>query len=290
MIALSTGSLYVYGTARVFELAAKAGFDGIEVLCDHRPDTRDPAYLRRLSSEYGLPIVALHSPFTRALSAWPADQWGRLKRTVALAQALEVPIVVAHLPFRLAGVVVRWDGALSGRVLLPLPWSQRKPWYRACVEGRLADLEAASGVRIAVENMPQRRALGVSLPSYWFNRPEQMRRFEHVTLDTTHVGTWGWDLLAVYETLRDRIAHVHLSNYDGREHRAPVAGHLPLAALLQRLAKDGYSGAISVESNPQALGAEDAGACREMLVQTVAFCREHTNVPGRRRRLTNSDA
>ena len=83
MIALSTGSLYTYGTARVFELAAEAGFDGIEVLCDHRPDTRDPDYLRRLSTEHGLPIVALHNPFSHALSAWPGDQWGRLKRTVA---------------------------------------------------------------------------------------------------------------------------------------------------------------------------------------------------------------
>ena len=117
MIALSTGSLYVYGTARVFELAAQVGFDGIEVLCDHRPDTRDPAYLRRLSLEYGLPIVALHNPFMPSVPSWPNDQWGRLERTVALAQELEVPTVVAHLPFRLAVMMVSWNGAISGRFL-----------------------------------------------------------------------------------------------------------------------------------------------------------------------------
>ena len=276
-IALSTGSLYTYGTARVFELAAQVGFDGIEVLCDHRPGTRDPEYLRRLSDGSGLPIVALHNPFSHALSAWPGDQWGRLKRTVALAQALGVPTVVAHLPYRLAGIIVRWNGAFSGQFGLPLPWSQRKPWYHACVGGVLAELEATSGVRIAVENMPQRRALGISLPTYWFNRPQRMvERFAHVTLDTTHVGTWGWDLLEVYETLRDRIAHVHLSNYDGREHRTPMEGRLPLDALLRRLAEDGYQGAISVESGPGALGAEDAKACRATLERVVAFCREHT--------------
>jgi sugar phosphate isomerase/epimerase len=275
MIALSTGSLYVYGMARVFELAAQVGFDGIEVLCDHRPDTRDPAYLRRLSSEYGLPIVALHNPFSHSLSAWPNDQLGRLERTLALAQELGVPTVVAHLPYRLAGVVVRWNGALTGRFGFPLPWVQRKPWYRALAEGRLAELEAASGVRIAVENMPQRRVLGVSLPFYWFNRPERMTRFPRVTLDTTHVGTWGWDLLEVYEALRDRIAHVHLSNYDGREHRAPEDGRLPLGALLRRLSEDGYPGAISVESSPVALEAEDADACRTALERALAFCREH---------------
>jgi sugar phosphate isomerase/epimerase len=275
MIALSTGSLYVYGTARVFELAAQVGFDGIEVLCDHRPDTRDPAYLRRLSETHGLPIVALHNPFSHSLSAWPSDQLGRLERTLALAEELSVPTVVAHLPYCLAGILVQWNGALSGRFVLPLPWVQRKPWYRVLAEGRLAELEAESGVRIAVENMPQRRALGVSLPIHWFNRPERMTGFPHVTLDTTHVGTWGWDLLDVYETLRDRIAHVHLSNYDGREHRAPEDGRLPLAALLRRLAEDGYQGAISVESNPRALGAEGAKECRATLERTLAFCREH---------------
>jgi sugar phosphate isomerase/epimerase len=275
MIALSTGSLYVYGTARVFELAAQVGFDGIEVLCDHRPDTRDPAYLRRLSKEHHLPIVALHSPFTHSLTAWPEDQLGRLERTVALARELEVPTVVVHLPFRLARLAVHWSGVYSGRFFLTLPWSQRKPWYRVLAEGRLSEREAVSGVRIAVENMPQRRALGVSLPLYWFNRPELMTEFPHVTLDTTHVGTWGWDLLDVYETLRDRIAHVHLSNFDGREHRAPMDGRLPLDVLLKRLGEDGYQGAISLESHPLALGAEDAEACRTTLERTLAFCREY---------------
>ena len=53
MIALSTGSLYSYGTARVFELAARVGYDGVEVIVDHRWDTRQPAYLRRLVADHG---------------------------------------------------------------------------------------------------------------------------------------------------------------------------------------------------------------------------------------------
>ena len=275
MIALSTGSLYSYGMARAFELAAQIGYDGIEVLVDHRPDTRQPAYLRRLSLTHGLPIVALHSPFTPDIPGWPDDPLGRLERTAALAQELDVPVVVTHLPFRLYAMVVQWHGLLSGRLMLPLPWSHRGAYYRLLRDGGLAEMEAASGVTIAVENMPARRLLGLPLPLYWFNHPEQMIRFPHVTLDTTHVGTWGWDLLGAYEPLQDRIAHVHLSNYDGREHRSPLDGHLPLDALLRRLAVDGYRGAISVESNPQALNAEDEEQCRHALAQALAFCREH---------------
>jgi sugar phosphate isomerase/epimerase len=275
MIALSTGSLYVYGTARVFELAAQAGYDGIEVLVDQRPATRDPAYLRRLSAEHGMPIVALHNPFARDVPGWPDDQLGRLERTLALAQELGVETVVTHLPYRLAGLVVSWYGALSGRFLLPLPWYQRDSYYRALATDRLVEMGASSGVRIAVENMPQRRIFGLSMPLYWFNDPQQMARFPHVTLDTTHVGTWGWDLLGVYEALSQRLVHVHLSNYNGKEHRAPTDGHLPLAALLQRLAEDGYTGAISVESCPEGMQAEDAELCRAALAETLAFCRQY---------------
>jgi sugar phosphate isomerase/epimerase len=72
-IALSTGSLYTYGIARVFELAAEAGFDAIEVLADQRWDSRQPEYLRRLIQEFGLPVVAIHSPFASiGTPGWPS--------------------------------------------------------------------------------------------------------------------------------------------------------------------------------------------------------------------------
>ena len=58
----STGSLYTYSTARCFEFAAQAGFDGIELMVDHRWDTRQSDYLLRLIDSYQLPILAVHSP------------------------------------------------------------------------------------------------------------------------------------------------------------------------------------------------------------------------------------
>ena len=42
-VTLSTGSLYTFGTARAFELAARAGYDGVEVIVEERWDTRQPA-------------------------------------------------------------------------------------------------------------------------------------------------------------------------------------------------------------------------------------------------------
>lgn len=276
MIALSTGSLYSYGIARVFELAAEAGFDGIEVLVDRRWDTRQPAYLRRLSAKFELPIVAVHNPFTSRVAGWPDDQLGRLRHTVGLAQEVRAPVVVAHLPFRIHAVMGHLHAYRLRRFLLPLPIPRREPYYHFVTDG-LAAMERERGVTLAIENMPAKRFLGLTINPCWFNSPAELERFPHLTLDTTHLGTWGLDPLAVYQKLRERVSHVHLSNYDGREHRSPPDGRLPLEDLLQALARDGYRGAVTVECHPDALDAEDEEKCLAALRRAQRFCRTHYN-------------
>ncbi len=274
MIAFSTGSLYTYGVARVCALAAEAGYDGIEILVDDRWDTRQPAYLRRLSADYGLPIAAVHSPFVVEVPDWPADQLGRLQCTVALAHEVGASTVVTHLPFRLYVIAGHWHAYHPRRFLLPVPIPRREPYYHFLRNG-LAELEAETGITIAIENMPSKQFLGLRLSGYWFNSPADLECFPHLTLDTTHLGTWGLDPLAVYERLRRRVVHVHLSNYDGKEHRLPPDGHLPLAELLRRLARDSYQGVVTVESEPDALDAGDEAKCLAALRRALEFCRRH---------------
>lgn len=272
-IALSTGSLFTYGIARVFELAAAAGFDAVEVLADHRWDSRQPAYLRRISTDTGLPIAAVHNPFKPSVPGWPHDSIGRLQETAALARDIGAGVVVAHLPLRTRGARIEFFGLGRGALLLPIPLGGETA-YRDFLLNGLASFEAEQGIKIAVENMPARRFLGRRLDIHWLNNLEALSQMPHLTLDTTHIGTWGYDLLAVYEQLRPRIAHVHLSNFNGREHRRLEDGHLPLADLLLRLHQDGYEGAISLEVGPEVLQAEDEGLVREHLRQAVHFCHE----------------
>ena len=120
-IALSTGSLYTYGIARVFDLAAKAGFDAIEVLVDHRWDSRHPAYLRQLSRETGLPLAAVHNPFVSHVPGWPHDPLGRLQKSVALAQEVGAEVVVTHLPLRIRAARLELYGFRTRPLLLPIP-------------------------------------------------------------------------------------------------------------------------------------------------------------------------
>ena len=277
-IALSTGSLHSYGIARVLELAAKAGFDAIELMVDNRWDSRQPAYVQRISREAGLHVVAVHSPFMPWVSGWPYDPLGRLRESVALARAVGADVVVAHLPLRIRGAKVEFFGFQTRPQLVPIFLPNQGDYRRFLLNG-LAQFEADEGVRIGIENMPVKHWLGCRVDIHALNSPEKLSALPHLTLDTTHIGTWGMDLLAVYAQLKERIIHVHLSNFDGREHRLPENGHLPLGQLLEQLAQDGYQGAVSLEFCPEALQAENEAQVLEHLRRSLGFCREHTARP-----------
>lgn len=274
ILALSTGSLHTYGISRVFEIAAEAGFDAIEVLIDHRWDTRQPAYLKRLSAESGLPIVAVHNPFIPFVPGWPSDPLGRLRHSAALARELGAGVVVTHLPLRVHAVRLEFFGLSRRPANLPLPIPASGE-YRSFLLNGLARFEEEERVHVGVENMPAKRILGKRVDIHSLTGLDTLVSLPHLTLDTTHLATWGLDLLDIYERLKERVVHVHLSNFDGEEHRLPQAGHLPLADLLQRLDRDRYAGAVSVELGPDALQAEDERWAQEHLKGAVAFCREH---------------
>ena len=182
----STGSLWSYGIERCFELAARAGFDGIELMVDQRWDTRQPDHLRRLSDQHHLPIVAVHSPFTPYVPGWPPDQPRRIQESVKLAQVLGARVMVHHLPFRFGLTWVQ-----IGRKMLPLPVPGRdtRHSYRRWLERDYPALQASASVTLCIENMPTKQILGRRWQFHHWNTPEEIVRFPSLTMDTTHLGT-----------------------------------------------------------------------------------------------------
>jgi len=276
---LSTGSLWLLDTAYVFELAAEAGFDGIEVMCDQRFTTRSPAYLQRLSEEYGLPIPVLHTPFSADALGWGNSdtELGRVRHTLKLAEKLQAETIVVHLPLRYG-----WASLRLG------DWQARLPWFggfediRSWIEkGELAELQAKTDVHIAIENMPTKQFWGRAVnPAYWNTMEAWSVVHDHLTLDTTHWGTFGLDPTAALQMAAERVRHVHLSNYaGGREHRLPQTGELDLEKFLQTLARTDFEGAVSVEVHPDALAFDTPKATRRKLGETLAFCRLHLQQP-----------
>jgi sugar phosphate isomerase/epimerase len=171
------------------------------------------------------------------------------------------------------GARIEFFGLQLGPKQLPLflPFSND---YRDFLLNDLANFETRNGILVGVENMPARRLLGLPVDIHQMNDLETLSNLPHLTLDTTHLGTWGMDLMATYEILKARIVHVHLSNFDGSEHQLPDSGHLPLSELLRELTADGYSRVVTVELNPAVLEAEDEDQVRSHLARAVDFCRE----------------
>ena len=273
---LSTGSLYNYSIDRVFALAAEAGFDGIEVLIDHRWDTRQADYLRHLMESHSLPIPALHSPFSRNCSGWGETEYGAIARTAELAYELGAQVVVHHLPMRFGYAFLQ---AAGRNLLLPNPFDSGRQYATWLSEGYAA-LQTSTDVLLCIENLPAVRFLGRRVnPARWNAHSratlDDITRFPHLTLDTTHLGTWGLDPLEAYDRWGQRVKHVHLSNFDGSEHRRPEDGSLRLGALLSRMAADGYSYSISLELQPDALeaGAPDSRIV-DLLRGSLYFCRK----------------
>lgn len=274
---LSTGSLYSYSIDRVFALAAEAGFDGIEVLIDHRWDTRQTEYLRHLVDRHQLPIPVLHSPFSRNCSGWGESEYGAVARTADLAVELGSEVVVHHLPTRFGFAFIQTAG---GSMLLPNPFDSDHRNYANWLTESYAALQASVDVFLCIENLPAHRVWGMRVnPARWNAHSratlDDITRFPHITLDTTHLATWGLNPVEAYERWGQRIKHVHLSNFDGSEHRRPEVGFLRLGALLAIMAADGYGYSISLELQPDSLeaGAPDSRIV-DLLRGSLYFCRE----------------
>lgn len=274
-VILSTGSLWLADTAYTFELAAEAGYDGMEIMCDERFTTRSADYLQKLGTDFGLPILVLHSPFSGRLPGWGNSdtEQGRVEHTVRLAEQLGAERIVVHLPLRIG------RGALTfGKHRIQFPWfspvSDFKAWMAS---GGFAAFQASTDVQLAVENLPAKHFMGKPRDFTWWNSIEAWSRVhDHLTLDTTHWGTFGIDPIVPLRAAGERVKHIHLSNYeDRREHRLPQSGELDLAAFLRELATMAFSGTVSVELNPDALAFDSPKATRRKLRETLDFCRTH---------------
>jgi sugar phosphate isomerase/epimerase len=278
-IILSTGSLFTYDMDTVMALACETGFDGIELMVDWRRETHQPEHLQRLMARHNLPILAVHSPFAKmSIYGWPAHPVEVIKQTVRLAEELGAKTVVVHPP----GRWVRFQGILLTphrlrKISLPLPVMGQGTLGR-WLKHDLPKFQATTSVKIAVENMPCRRVGHIQLEPHHFYHPHDLKQFQFLTLDTTHVGTRYADLLDFYEKIWQQVVHIHLSNFNGKEHQLPHNGHLPLDRFLTQLTKNQFDGLVSLELGPGSLQAEDETRVRQNLRDSLQFCRQALRV------------
>ncbi|OKI04405.1 sugar phosphate isomerase/epimerase [Kitasatospora xanthocidica] len=258
-VALSTASVYPASTAVAFELAAKLGYDGVEVMVWNDPVSQDIDALRRLSDAHRLPILAVHAPCLLITQrVWSTDPWTKLVRARAAAEKLGASAVVVHPPFR---------------------WQRQ--YAREFVEG-IHRMAGETDVRFAVENMYPWRYRDREMLAYapgWDVTDEEYR---HFTIDLSHAATSRIDTFAMVERMGDRLAHVHLADGSGSgkdEHLIPGRGKQPCAELLEHLARTGFDGHVVLEVNTRRSASP---AEREAdLAEALAFTRLHLATPSR---------
>jgi sugar phosphate isomerase/epimerase len=224
---MSTAAVYPESTARAFARAADLGYDGVEVMVQTEPASQDPIVLAGLADEYSMPVLSVHSPCLLVTArVWSTDPLVKLARSIDMAERLDADTVVVHPPFL---------------------------WQRAAAANfteAVAELQARTAVRIAVENMFPVKVRGAMVNSYRPHWNPVSAGHRWFTLDLSHTATSRTDALELADLMGDRLAHLHLADGSGSgkdEHLVPGRGGQPCAEILERLARNGFDGSVVVE-------------------------------------------
>ncbi|WP_341746958.1 sugar phosphate isomerase/epimerase [Dermatophilus congolensis] len=252
-ITLGTSSVYPKKLQDGFEMAARTGYDGVEVMVLGDPATQNPDTLTSLADKYNTPILSIHAP-TLLVSqrVWGTnDPWEKIDRSIDLAHAVGTNTVVLHPPFR-------WQ----------------REYAREFAEG-VAAREASTGAILAVENMFPWRAGSVWMQVYRPGWNPVDFDYAHVTLDFSHAAIAHDDVMAMKKQLGTRLHHIHLGDGTGSfmdEHLVPGRGNMPIADFLADLGQTGWDGVIATEVSTRK--ANDAQREKD-LRETVEFARTH---------------
>jgi sugar phosphate isomerase/epimerase len=251
VIGLSTASVYPESTAVGFELAARLGYDAVEVMVGIDPVSQDVDAVKRLRDYHEVPVAAVHAPCLLITQrVWGTEPWGKLERSADMARQVGADVVVVHPPFR-------WQ----------------REYARGFVEG-IADLERRTGIAFAVENMYPWRASRRQMEAYLPGWDPSEQDYANTTIDLSHSATAQTDPVAMAERLGERLRHIHLTDGTGSakdEHLVPGRGTQPVAELLEHLAARAFDGHIVVEINTRKAADREA---RELdLMESLAFTR-----------------
>lgn len=253
-VLLSTSSVFPEPPAVTFEMAARLGYDGIEVMVWTDAVSQNPGALQGLADHYRVPVLAVHAPCLLVTQrVWSSDPWERLRRAAVMAEQLGAPTVIVHPPFFWQREYARSFSAGLDRLAT-----------------RFAD------VRFAVENMYPVRMAGREFVPYSPHWDPTIEGYAHYTLDTSHCAASRADSLAMMERMGGQLAHIHLGDGNGGgpdEHLVPGRGSQPCGAVLEQLASGGFTGAVSVEVATRK--AVDRAARERDLAESLAFARQH---------------
>ena len=234
-IVLSTSSVYPEATASGFELAARLGYDGVEVMIGIDPVAADIDRVEALRDFHEVPVRSIHAPTLLVTqSTWGTDPWDKLRRSGEAAKRLGASVVVVHPPFR---------------------WQIK--YGRGFVDGIRKLNHHFAPLLFCVENMyPWRTRLG-EFKAYLPHWDPTDLAHEHLTLDLSHASTAHMESRDYVRDWGRRLRHVHFTDGSGSfkdEHLFPGEGNQQAYELLDDLVANGYAGQVVLEVNSRRAG------------------------------------
>lgn len=217
-----------------FQAAAKAGFDGVEILFPYDEDANGIA--ARLA-ETGLPLALINTP--------PGD-WARGERGVAAVPGGEERFRADFA--RCLGVAEK----LKPQHIHIMSGNTRGPEARETFLRNLAwAADQAPDQSLTIEPIN-----GHDMPDYFLNdydlaagiiadvdRPNLRLQY-----DTYHAQRITGDAVACWDAVRDIAVHVQVGSFPDRHE--PETGPVAFPAFFDRLDAEGYAGWVSGEYNP----------------------------------------
>jgi hypothetical protein len=222
-----------------FNIAEKAGFDGIELDCSRLEISSEDIYLS--SVDHDIPVKSIIVP--RATFTKPVHY-------------LLHGDMDAHLVFHTFKPKLIVFGIPNTPILKDLStfmFRDRVLYYK----------ELYGNGTLCVENGAPMGSLNVQP----IMDVKKIRDFcyEHdvfMTFDVSNCAASGRDIIHTYDMIWPRVKSVHISDFgghSGRGHMTPGGGLLPLGTLFSHMAANGFDGMISVELNPTELASKDFG-------------------------------
>jgi len=209
----------------ISELTRKNIIDGIELVLSDKTTGSEIKQIKKILKRNKIPILSIHQPIQKILKI----DFVSILKLFKIAKELSAQVIVIHL------------SALGKNINNP----------NFVYKIRL--LEKKYQIKIGAEN-----GIKIPLPIFSHRNSWNAKNFSRtikkinlkITLDTTHMGYSGGDIINFYNKNKDKIINIHLSDFKGNilgMHRPLEEGRLPIRKFLKILRRLNYQGIITLE-------------------------------------------
>jgi 2-keto-myo-inositol isomerase len=217
----------------IFTSLKKSGVEGLELIALADLPEEKIQIVKNIVQKYGLKIFSIHQSNDTFLDI----DLKEIERLCKIANAFSANIIVLHIN------------------------AFKKDLFNDPFINELKNLQGKYKVKFGIENVAK---TPFTLDKEMYKTQEFSQTLKklglNITLDTTHVGQAGDNILEFYKQNKEKIINIHISDYKNDwlnrvlylangTHLPLEQGELPIKEFLALLKKENYQGLITMEIN-----------------------------------------